>query len=603
MGTLAGCFSEVRRRQPRLPAVACRGRELTYAELHAEASALAAELRRLGVRPGDRVGLYLERSVAAVAAVHACLMLGAAYVPVDPQNPWTRLVGLLEDCGARTLVTERRLLPVKEAGRTKAAPLAPLSSGIRLLLVDQKRPGRTERIPGRRAKGSDAAYILYTSGSTGKPKGVLMADRNAMAFVGWAHREFRLRPTDRVANLAPFQFDLSVFDIFNTCLAGACLAVIPYPDSLFAPKIGRFLSSEKITVFYTVPSVLSSIGSLVSVRPGAFPDLRLLLFAGEVLPPRVLRAWMALAPNAVFYNLYGPTETNVCLFHRVPRPSVSAPADANAIPIGRPLPGTRVRVLDEEGSPCKPGRKGELWVKGPTVMRGYAAGAVRPPAGFNEGGYYRTGDMVSLEDDGAYRFWGRKDDQVKVRGCRVDLGEVEAALAALPGIAEAAVTVEGEGERRALVAHVAPKPGSRASEKNILKALARKLPSYMLPSRVVARKAFPRLATGKIDRRGLSAAAGISLPEEVRGSGKGRRVLSRVLVQARGVLEEKVLRGRTLRDDESFWESGSLDSLDLLQFVHHLEKAFALKIPETDINPSVFSSLESVSSYLAKKVQ
>ncbi|MBI4676860.1 MAG: amino acid adenylation domain-containing protein [Elusimicrobia bacterium] len=572
--TLAGWLAEARLKHPRRLALAWRGREYSYARLYAEASALAGELRDLGVEPSDKVAVYLERSARAVVAIHACLMLGACYVPIDPQNPWLRLLGLIEDCRARALVTASRLLPSGE----------PVPTAVRLILVDRPHgacgAGPKRRADGRAVPASDAAYVLYTSGSTGTPKGVLMTNRNAAAFVGWAHREFRIRPSDRIANLAPFQFDLSVFDLFNSCRAGASLHIIPYPDSLFAPRIARFLAKRRISVFYTVPSVLTAVESLGSMGPGVFPDLRLLLFAGEVLSPRVLRSWMELAPRAAFYNLYGPTETNVCLFHRAPRPW---PAGDASIPIGRPLPETKVLVCREKGGATAPGERGELWVKGPTVMERYAGGSTGP----RKKGFYGTGDIVSLGEDGSYRFWGRRDDQVKVRGYRVDLKEVEAALAALPETAQAAVTTADEGGRLVLVAHVTAKPGRRPSEKRLLKALARRLPSYMIPSKVVLRDRLPRLPTGKVDRRSLagSAAAGVST------------------AQVRSLLEGKILRGRSLRDDESFWGSGALDSLDLLQFVHHLEAAFSLRIPETDVTPEVFSSIESVSRYLGKKAR
>lgn len=559
---IRGLLAEARRKHPGRLALAWKGEEYSYRRLWAEASALAARMRAQGVGPSDRVAIYLERSAPAVVAVHACLMLGACYVPVDPQNPWLRLQGLLRDCGARALITESRLLPRGDSPGDKT----------RLFLVDRPGPAGPALGARARSRGSEAAYVLYTSGSTGTPKGVLMAGRNAAAFVGWAHREFLMRPSDRIANLAPFQFDLSVFDLFNSCRAGASVHIIPYPDSLFAPRIARFLAGRRITVFYTVPSVLASVASSPSLRPGAFPGLRLLLFAGEVMAPRVLRRWMELAPRAIFYNLYGPTETNVCMSYRAPRPWPEGDA---AIPIGRPLPGTTVMVLPRRA------QRGELWVKGPTVMERYAAGGAGP----RRDGFYGTGDIVSLGADGLYRFWGRRDDQVKVRGCRVDLKEVETALCSLPETAAAAVTTADEEGGRILVAHVATKPGRRADRRSILKALARKLPSFMIPSRVIFRTRLPRLATGKIDRRELAAAG------------------SAVLPKVRAVLESKVLRGRSLRDDESFWGSGALDSLDLLQFVHHLEAAFSLRIPETDVSPEIFSSVASVSRYLAGKVR
>jgi long-subunit acyl-CoA synthetase (AMP-forming)/acyl carrier protein len=252
------------------------------------------------------------------------------------------------------------------------------------------------------------------------------------------------------------------------------------------------------------------------------------------------------------------------------------PPGDDPIPIGRPLPGTKVLVLPRTAE------RGGLWVKGPTVMERYADAGTGP----RQAGYYGTGDIVSLGQDGLYRFWGRGDDQVKLRGYRVDLKEVEAALCSLPETAQAAVTVAEEDGRRTLVAHVVPKPGSRADGRSILKALARTLPSYMIPARVVLRRRLPRLATGKLDRRALAG------PDA-----------AAVIPRVRAVLESKVLRGRSLQDDESFWGSGVLDSLDLLQFVHHLEAVFFIRIPETDVTPEVFSSISSVSRYLAGKVR
>lgn len=539
---LAAC-----RRHASRPAVVDNAGALDHAGLLARATAVARRLRAAGVRPKDRVALHAERGADAVAAVHGTLLAGAAYVPIDAQAPWGRVKDILEDCRPRVLLTSR------PAPGGAGLPVVPLSEAVK---------GPAGGAPAK-ARASDPAYVLYTSGSTGRPKGIVLTHGNALAFSEWARETFGLEPSDRVANLASFQFDLSVFDLFSARAAGASLHPVPYPDALFPPRVASFLVQRKITALYTVPSALASIASVTGKR--RFPALRLLLFAGEVMPPPLLEAWRRLAPRAERWNLYGPTETNVCLAYRVP--AGSWPAD-RPVPIGRPVAGAEVRVM-----------KGELLVRGPAVMKGYLG---RPERGAKT--FYRTGDAVALGEDGDFRYLGRGDGQVKVRGFRVELGEVEAALLRQPEVAEAAVVVVGEGPGASLAAFVVPRRGTPSAEA-LLRALGEQLPRYMVPSRVELVARLPRLVSGKVDRLALSrGAAGGAAPERVRRAAAA------------------LLKGRTLADEESFWETGAIDSLELLQLVHCLEMEFGFKIPERDVSPEIFSSIAAIARYLDRRL-
>lgn len=545
---LAAC-----RRHGARPAVVDGGGALSHAGLLARAQAVARRLKAAGVRPKDRVALHAERGADAVAAVHGALLAGAAYVPIDAQAPWGRVSDILADCRPRALLTSR------PAPAGAGLPVIPLSEAAR-----GEGGGAAARV-----RGSDPAYVLYTSGSTGRPKGIVITHGGALAFSEWARRTFDLRPSDRVANLASFQFDLSVFDLFSTRAAGASLHPVPYPDALFAPRVAAFLAQRKATVLYTVPSVLASIAAVGGRR--RFPALRLLLFAGEVMPPPLLEPWRRLAPRARRWNLYGPTETNVCLAYRVPPGPWPA---GRPVPIGRPAAGAEVVAVD-----------GELLVRGPAVMAGYlgrrGAGFARVP-GKGAKPFYRTGDSVVLGEDGEYRYLGRGDGQVKVRGYRVELGEVEAALQRQPSVAQAAVVVSGEGPSASLAAFVVPRRRAFSGDR-LLEALSAQLPRYMVPARLETVESLPRLVSGKVDRLALS-----------RGSDGGAAQRVRRAAAA-------LLKGRALSDEDSFWDTGAIDSLELLQLVHYLEMEFGFKIPERDVSPEIFSSIAAVGRYLDRR--
>jgi len=522
-------LTEVAARQPQRPAVASGGCLLTYQELDWLSNKVARSLVRLGVAPGDRVAILAPKSAAAVIGVYGALKAGACYVPLDPKAPAGRLSHIVRDSGAAVIVAD-------EARTSQAAALAGAVSRPRGVVVVSSvpgRPGREEAAvapaqgvaivpwaavagePGEplaeeRAIETDLAYILYTSGSTGTPKGVMISHRNSLTFVDWAAAAAGLSEQDRVCSPAPLHFDLSVFDIFATCQAAACLTVLPDGAATFPVSIARWLEAERISVWYSVPSVLTLLACYGSLQQFDLSGLRTVIFAGEVFPPRYLARLMAELPDPRYLNWYGPTETNVCTAFEVPVGGV----DARPAPIGKACANTEVFAVTSDGRRVsQPGEIGELYVRGPSLMRGYwgqpaktSEALVRNPfRAESDELVYRTGDLVTLEPEGNYVYLGRRDSMVKIRGYRVELGEVEAALYRHPAIREAAVLpVPDELLGSRLRAVITADSAGNLTRENVLDHCRQWLPGYMVPDIVEFREALPRTSTGKVDRAGLS---------------------------------------------------------------------------------------------------
>ena len=366
--------------------------------------------------------------------------------------------------------------------------------------------------PGVEVIDHDLAYILFTSGSTGTPKGVMLSHLNALTFVNWSVATFGITAEDRLSNHAPFNFDLSVFDIFVAIKAGAAISLVPEGLSVFPPQLSSFIQDQKITVWYSVPMVLTLLQARGKLEERDFGSLRWVLFAGEVFPTKHLRALMEKLPHPRYANLYGPTETNVCAYYEV---KALSPEQTAPIPIGKACANTGLVAIDSNGKRVSaPGTEGLLYARGSTVMQGYygrpentaACFIPNPFAVGREEKLYCTGDWVTLDENGDYLFVGRKDHMIKTRGYRVELGEIEAVMVAHPAVDEAvAIPIPDEAIGNTIYAVVTTADNGSIDSTQLKQHCAEKLPAYMVPEKIEVRKSLPRTDNGKIDRRRLQS--------------------------------------------------------------------------------------------------
>jgi len=506
-------------RRPGHPAVEDeRGRTLSYAGLAHAADRLATRLGRWGVGRGDRVGLFLAKSPEAVAAVHGVLRAGAAYVPADPTAPALRGAGVFADAGVKAVVVSHDLadgLRRHWPGPGPAprlvvvggpADLAPADAAWDDVLADDApSPLPPPREP------DDLAYVLYTSGSTGKPKGVMLSHANAFTFLDWCDHTLGPREDDRFSSHAPFHFDLSVFDLFVSCRCAATLVVIGEALGKDPARLGGFLAEKRLSVWYSAPSILALITQYGGLGREGFPAPRLVLFAGEVFPITPLRRLRDLWPDSALWNLYGPTETNVCTAH--PIPQLIPDGRSTPFPIGRVCPPLCARVVGDDGRDVPAGSLGELVVSGPGVMRGYFGRPDLTAQAFlhdgDGGAWYRTGDLVVDDGEGCYQYHGRRDRMVKKRGYRIELGEIESALYRHEGVDRAAVIARSDDAGVSIAAFVAMKPAQKGSVLAMKRHCTAFLPPYMIPDSITFLSDLPTTSTDKVDYQGLKQHASV----------------------------------------------------------------------------------------------
>lgn len=506
-------------RAPNNLAIRFAGQSLTYQQLDSKSNSLGRVLRENGLQRGDRVGIYMNKGIESAIAIYGILKAGGAYVPLDPFAPPSRIAFVIRDCGIQQLVSkDAKVGAIKEV----------LTEGTNLQYIlgispDEEIPQATIHWDDIYQVSSqdlelnlteqDLAYILYTSGSTGVPKGIMHTHRSGLSFAEWAVDTYNLTSSDRLSNHAPLHFDLSTFDLFAGAIAGACTVIIPEALTKFPANLSRLIQDEHITVWYSVPFALIQLMQRGDPLAHDLSSLRWILFAGEVFPTKHLRALMELFPKAHFSNLYGPTETNVCTYYHVEQ----LPEDSDeTIPIGRVCANIEDLVVDLDDHPVQRGEVGELLIRGGVVMKGYwgqpektATGFYRRPQfGFFEDLFYRTGDLVQLDAQGNYRYLGRKDRQIKTRGYRVELDEIEVALLSYAGVEEAAAYPVPDGSGSNLIeAAVIAKDGQAVGEPDLVEHIGKRLPPYAIPVRIDILAVFPRTSTGKINRRELQAQA------------------------------------------------------------------------------------------------
>ena len=483
-----------------------------YGELAHLSDRLRDRLFQLRVEPGDRVGICMRKSADAVASIFGIMKAGAAYVPADPTNPASRNAFIFHDCAVKILIVEARLaeglrLEFSQVGFAPEMVVlegtgagAPLTKALDRL--DAVSPASS--VPSAIPESSRLAYILYTSGSTGRPKGVMLSHGNAACFIDWCSDVFKPNEHDRFSSHAPFHFDLSILDIYVSLKHGATLVLVEEQLGKEPARLAPWIAEKKITVWYSAPSILSLLAQFGKLDQHNYSSLRLVLFAGEVFPIKYLKLLKSLMPHPRYFNLYGPTETNVCTFYEVPH--LIPGSQIEPVPIGRACSYCEPLVVNEAGTEVVRGAEGELCIAGPSVLKGYWNLPENTAKAFLAGRdtrWYRTGDIVVELPDGNYKFLGRRDRMIKKRGYRIELGEIEVALYRHPAIKEAAVLAFPDIDGVPVKAFTSSRDGSKLSVIELKKFCSENLPLYMVPDLFCSLESLPKTSTDKVDYQKL----------------------------------------------------------------------------------------------------
>jgi amino acid adenylation domain-containing protein len=553
--TIADRLRTVAARHPDRFAVLTDEASWTYAQLATMAGGYAAALAAAGVGPGDRVGLLLNQGADAIAAMLGVVASGAAYVPLDPTYPSARLAYMRDHADVRVIVTERSLDAFPPHGRC--------------LYTDRIAPASYP--PPGAAGPDDPAYLLYTSGSTGRPKGVVQTHRGVLAGIANHIHNFRITPEDRISVLASFSHDMAVSDLYGALLAGA--AIVPIDVRRHGlPHLIERLDAHRVTVYHSTPTLFRYL--VDSIGPDRrLPSVRAVLVGGEEATISDLRrARLHFAPGCVFVNGYGATEaTFVAQYHVGPEVSVAR----GSVPVGYPLAGYEIELRDQDG--VATAVEGEMVIRSRHVAVGYwrEPGLTAERFGVDPDGvrWYRTGDLARRRPDGALVYLGRLDRQIKIRGHRVELGEVEAQLDACPGVVRAVAFARARaGGEQTLYAYVQTSRGSTLDPQAIRTALAEQLPPFAVPQAIVVCTELPLTPTGKVD------VAAIPTPPElgvtVAGAPGARTATERLI----GEIWREVLGSTEVAVDRNFFDLGG-HSLLLATVHRRLEVALGRSVP------------------------
>ncbi len=540
------------------------GRVLTYRELARTSNQLAHRLVGSGVRRGDRVGLMMESSAAMVVAMLAILRAGAAYVPIDLAYPLARIEALVADAQAKLTIASPAFVPRLATIETSVLPLGTDFAEL------SEEPDQTPSVP---IGPEDVAYVMFTSGSTGKPKGAMIPHRAVVRLVS-ENAFASIAATDKVGHGSNYAFDAATFEIWGALLNGATLLGVAHDVMLSAPALSRIIGNGGISVLFVTTALFNE---LAAAQPDIFRRLRVLLFGGERIDARRVRQVLGCAHPEIFCHVYGPTETTTfATWHRLSASDLAG----EPIPIGRPISQSTAYVLDSAMRPVAPGEIGELYVGGDGLAHGYlgSPGLTAQcfvPSPFSDGRgtrLYRTGDKVRWRDDGSIEFIGRRDDQIKLRGHRIEIGEIEFWLKTHPGVRQAVAMAreDASGEKR-IMAYVVPDAGAPVDIiAKVQDELRRRLPGYMQPHAVVMLPTLPLTRNGKIDQKALPDP---SLSLERRYSAPRTKLEERL-----AALWCEVLGVERVGRDENFFDVGG-HSLRATQLASRIGREFGTEIP------------------------
>ncbi|WP_368236998.1 amino acid adenylation domain-containing protein [Bacillus velezensis] len=565
--TLHGLFTRRAALSPHRPALRFPGGMLTYAELDQYTDRLAVRLRQKGIRKESMVGVLAERSPEVVVSVLAVLKAGGAYVPLDPRYPEDRLRYMLDDCGACLLLAQPGLSVSGFSGETLEVSLSALTSEAETGAVSDE------------ADADSLAYIIYTSGSTGTPKGVAVEHRQAAAFLSGMQGQFPLTEEDIIVLKSSFSFDASIWQLFWWTMSGASVYLLPAGWEKDPVRMIEAFASEKVTTAHFIPAMVNSFLDALETEPEETRTrlgrtLTRVFAGGEALSPLTAARFADLLPETMLIHGYGPTEATVdAAFYVCDRKRDSG---RTRLPIGKPVPGARLYVLDSGGTIQPAGVAGELYIAGTGVARGYLNRPELTEERFlNDPFYpgermYQTGDIARWTEDGLVEWLGRSDGQVKVRGYRIEPGEIEAAIRRIDGIREAAVTARNEHGETALYAYIE----GRESD-DVRAELATRLPAYMMPAQFIEMSEWPVTPSGKLDRRALPAPGGAADRQAYTAP---RNVTEMKLC----ALWEEVLKNGPVGIRDHFFERGG-HSLKATALVSRIAKEFGVQVPLQDI--------------------
>jgi aspartate racemase len=581
--TASRVFEEVAKEHPNAVALVQDNIELTYQELNRRANRLAHRLRRAGVKPETMVACCLERSVEMIVAFLAVLKAGGAYMPLDPGYPKARLDFILENTGNPLILTRKSL--------TSSVLQA---ESARILLVDDEPEAASSfedgQNPQQIAGPTSLAYVMYTSGSTGRPKGVMVEHRGIVRLVRGANY-CRFGPEETFLQFAPMSFDASTFEIWGALLNGSRLVLMP-PGSSSLEDVVRAVRRHAVTTLWLTAGFFHL---MAEERPEGLRTLRQLLAGGDVLSSRHARLFLEHAPGTSLINGYGPTENTTFTCCHTLRAGDPVP---ESIPIGNPIPNTRVYLLDEQMNPVSPGQIGELYTAGDGVARGYlndpeATAHAFLPDPFTDEPHqrmYRTGDLARFRTDGSIEFLGRIDSQVKILGYRIEPAEIEAVLQRHEQVKQACVVARTENGTKRLAAYFVPSD-SRLAPEELRDFVASQLPRHMVPAFFVPLPSLPLSEHGKLDRAALAKLEIASTKERPTVSFSGSD-LERTLAE----LWRRILKVPNVGLDDNFFDLGG-DSLLLVAVHSNLQKHLQTEIPLTDLFE--FATIRKLAQHLS----